>query len=314
MGRGARFRAALRDTGWLIQVNVIIGSMPHEKYREVSPADLDKVMSTIDIPACPAAVTDAMKEAQRDEPDIRRLSNIIATDPGMSATALKLANSPLYGTSSPVAGVRQAADRLGIRNIVCVVVASALRNSITGLPAAWLDKFWKRVGQLSIATAIVARQQYGISPDAAYTYALFHNAGIPLMAKRFTNYISEVLDIPGDGPLLIEAEDYLFPSTHPIIGMLLVRSWGLQPLLGKAICFHHDPEAYDLPDTMLPGGALSLIAAAHVAERLTAEVLGEADREVGPLLYERGVDHLGLSDDDLFDLRQRIAQIVGNDA
>jgi HD-like signal output (HDOD) protein len=29
------------------------------------------------------------------------------------------------------------------------------------------------------------KRQYGISPDAAYTYALFHDAGVPMMMRRF---------------------------------------------------------------------------------------------------------------------------------
>ena len=39
-----------------------------------------------------------------------------------------------------------AGERLGITNVVCVVVASALKASITGLPAAWIYSAgrWRR--------------------------------------------------------------------------------------------------------------------------------------------------------------------------
>lgn len=288
--------------------------MGHEKYHDIAHDDLQKVMSTVDIPACPAAVTEAMQEAQRDEPDIRRLSDIIARDPGMSAAALRLANSALYGSSAPVTGVRKAVDRLGTRNIVCVVVATALRASMTGLPNAWLDRFWKQIGQIAVTAALIARRQYGISPDAAYTYALFHDSGIPLMVKRYPKYEAEVLNARQKGMLLIDAEDQYFPCTHPVVGMLLVRNWGLPPLLGKAVLFHHDPDAYSLSDKILPGGALSLIAVTQVAERLNADVCGETDREVGPALFERAVQHLGLTDDELDELRQRLAQIIDAEA
>lgn len=46
-------------------------------------------MSTIDIPACPGVVTDAMQEAQKDEPDLVRLATLIGSDAGMSAAALR---------------------------------------------------------------------------------------------------------------------------------------------------------------------------------------------------------------------------------
>ena len=80
--------------------------------HELSHEDLQKVMSTIDIPACPIVVTNAMQEAQKDEPDLGNLAKLIGNDAGLSAAALKLANSPLYGSSNRISGVRQAVDRM----------------------------------------------------------------------------------------------------------------------------------------------------------------------------------------------------------
>jgi len=277
--------------------------------RELSPEDLQKVMATIDIPTCPGMVGAAMKEGQKDEPDLVRLAEIISGDPSMTAAALKLANSPLYGTSSPVSSARKAVERLGTKNVLCVVVASALRASITGLPAAWVEQFWKRTMMLALASSMIARRQYGVSADAAYTYALFHDAAIPLMMRRFPNY-GEVLEkCRTERIMLSDMEEQYFPCTHPVVSSLLVRNWGLPSLIGQAIRFHHDKDAYDLPDQTLPGGALSLIAVTHIAERLLGEIL-EEDIEVGDALFARAIGFLGLSDDDLDALRQRVAEAV----
>lgn len=277
--------------------------------HELSPEDLQKVIATIDIPTCPGMVSDAMEEGQKDEPDLLRLAEIISGDAGMSASALKLANSPLFGTSSAVSSVRKAVERLGTKNVLCVVVASALRASVTGLPAAWIEHFWKRTTMLSLASSLIARRQYGISPDAAYTYALFHDAAIPLLMRRFPNY-GEVLEkCRREGIMLNLAEEQYYPCSHPVVGSLLVRNWGLQAILGQAIRFHHEKDAYDLPDRTLPGGALSLIAVTQVAEHLLSEILDE-DIEVGNELFERALDFLGISGDDLDDLRQRVAAAI----
>src|SRR5574343_1588869 len=113
--------------------------------HDLSHEEVQKVITTVEIPNCPVMLTQAMKEAQNAEPDLKRLSEIIGGDPGMSAAALKLANSPLYGSNAPISSVRKAVERLGIQTTVCVVIASALRDSITGLPSAWIEQFWKRV-------------------------------------------------------------------------------------------------------------------------------------------------------------------------
>lgn len=281
---------------------------------ELSHDDVQKVMSTLDIPACPATVNQAMKEAQKDEPNILRLAEIITNDPGMSAAALKLANSPIYGTGQRISSVRRAVERLGVKNIVCVVVASALRASITGLPAAWLESFWKKTAQLAVVASMIARRQYGMSPDAAYTYALFHDAAIPLMMKRFPTY-AEMLDkCRAEGGMLASAESKHFPCTHPIVGSLLVRNWGLPSTLGLAIRFHHEADAYDVSDRTLPGAALSLIAVTQVAEHLINDVQEVDDLEVGVELFGRALAYLGMADDDLDELRGSIEEyLVGGE-
>jgi len=156
----------------------------------------------------------------------------------------------------------------------------------------------------------VARRLYGISPDAAYTYSLFHDAAIPLMMRRFPNY-GEVLEkCRNEGLMLVQAEGDMFPCTHPIIGSLLVRNWGLPPILGQAIRFHHEDDAYDLPDRTLPGGAVSLIAVTQVSEHLLSEILDDCDLEVGAQLFAKALDYLGVSESDLDDLRSRVAEAV----
>ena len=59
----------------------------------LTPEQLEKILSSIDIPLCPAVVSRALLEAQKDDPDLPQLARQVAEDPSMSATALKLANS-----------------------------------------------------------------------------------------------------------------------------------------------------------------------------------------------------------------------------
>ncbi len=272
---------------------------------------LQKVISTIDIPVCPAIVTLAMAEAQKDDPDLPKLANLVASDPGMSAASLKLANSVLYRSRTPVSSARDAVQRLGTQIVVCIVVGIALRATVTGLPTAWLDKFWRRITLVATCSAMVARRQFGISPDAAYTYALFHDAAMPMMMKRFEDYEQLLNTALTQGMMLVDAEEAFFPCTHPIVGSLLVKNWGLPTVLGQAIRFHHEKDSYEVSDRTLPGGALSLIATTQVAEHLVAEALGETDLDVGPELFEKALDYLGISENELDDLRQRVALALG---
>lgn len=280
--------------------------MPQNNLRELSHDDIQKVMSTIDIPSCPGVLALAMKESQKDEPDLGRLADILTEDAGMSAAALKFANSPLFGSGNRVLSVRKAVERLGTKNTVCAVVALALRNSINGLPAAWIEQFWKKTTQVALLSNMIAKRQFGISPDAAYTYALFHDAGIPLMMRRFKQY-GDIMEKTTTlcGSALFEMEEQYFPCTHPIVGWLLVRNWGLPHTMGLAVRFHHDREVFDLPERILPTEAPPLIAVTHVAESLFDELVDGAIEH--DEMFALSIDFLGLSSDDLDDLRQRVA-------
>lgn len=284
-----------------------------ECHHELSSEEIERIFNAISIPACPAMIADVMVEAQRDEPDLSRLARLISADAGMSAIALKLANSPLFRAGSPVSNIHKALERLGIRNTVCVVVSVALRSALQGASSHFIEKFWRKTSTLALAAGLIARRQYGVSPDAAYTYALFHDAGIPLMMSRYPDYENKVGHGLAQGLSVIAAEEAHYPCNHSIIGSLLVRSWGLPAIIGQAIRFHHESDMYQLGESTLPGKALSLIAVTQIAEFLADELDGKTDQEVDNRLFSRALAHFGIAPTDMDDLREAI-EAARNDA
>jgi HD-like signal output (HDOD) protein len=280
--------------------------------HDLSPEDLDKIFSTISIPSCPALVNQVMAEMQKDEPDLRRVAELLVADPSMVAVTLKLANSPLFCAGAQTSSIQHALERLGTRNIGCVVIASALRRAMEGVASKFLEQFWGRASTLAMTAGLIARRQFGVAPDAVYTYALFHNAGQPLMMQRFPKYDQLLAECRKDGRMIHLVEAEFFPCTHPVIGALLVRNWGLPSIVGKAIRFHHEPDLYDLPDATLPGGAVALIAVTHIAEYLSFEIDHEPDLEVGAANLARALAYFGIDDTELDALRELVLRARGN--
>lgn len=275
--------------------------------RELTHDEINQVFSNMDIPSCPAIVSMAMSEAQKDEPDLRKLAAAIEKDVGMSALTLKLVNSPMFRTSQPISLIPVALARLGIRNVVCVVVAAALRNSLKGDDAKWLEKYWSNASLAATIAGMIAKKQMGIAPDTAYTFALFHDSAIPLLRKRFDNYANVVANAIKAKRPLIEVEEEYFPCTHPIVGSLLARNWGLPPIIGQAIRFHHEDDVYELPESVLSGTTLSLIATTHVAERLLTLNEQNNNLEVSDDHFEKAMEHLGISIEELEEIRESLA-------
>ena len=275
----------------------------------LSPEELERVLGSFDIPVCPSQVIQVMTEAQRDEPDMRKLASIISSDVGMAAMTIKLANSALFRGNGAIGTVPQALSRLGVRNIVCVVVAAALKSSMSDLPAAQLERFWNRASTIAVGAGLIAGHLYGISRDTAYTFALFHDAAIPVMMRRFKSYQAMLEDVLAQGWPLAQMEMQRFQCDHAIVGSLLARNWGLSELIAKAIRHHHDYQLYSLPESIIPHEAVSLIAVTQVAEHLAAEILGERDVEVGPL-FSKALRHLGITEQDLQEIHEELVEVL----
>lgn len=270
---------------------------------------LEKVLGSFDIPPCPNQVTQVMFEAQRDDPDTKKLASIIASDVGMAAMTIKLANSALFRGNGPVNTVPQAVARLGMRNIVCVVVAAALRASMSDLPPAQLERFWNRASTIAVGAGLIASRLYGISRDAAYTFALFHDAAIPVMMRRFKSYLAMLDDVLAQGWPLAQMEMQRFQCDHAIVGALLAKNWGLSDLVARAIRHHHDYQVYNLPESVIPHEAVSLVAVTQVAEHLAAEILEERDVEVGPL-FNKALNHLGIGEQELREIHEELVELL----
>ncbi|MEY2632466.1 MAG: hypothetical protein RIR00_1120 [Pseudomonadota bacterium] len=271
----------------------------------LSLQQLDKVFASIEIPACPAIVQQVMGEAQKDEPDLKALSRRIASDVGMAAMTIKLANSPLFRSGNPATSVPQAVARLGTRNVVCVVIAIALRNAVPGLPAAQLEHFWNRATAIANAAGVIARRQHGIAADAAYTFALFHDAAIPVLLRRFSEYGALLDAVKQEGLVLCQEEMRRFHCDHMLVGGLLAKNWGLPPAMAQAIRHHHDPELFRLPPQAISAEALSLVAVTLVAEELLARIEG-SENDVEPELFLAACQHLGIGAEELHELEEEL--------
>lgn len=263
-------------------------------------------LAAIRIPACPAMVTEVLKEARKDEPNFKVLARIISSDVGMSAMAVKLANSPMFGSAARVKSVQQAISRLGTSNILNIIVAAALRSSVDGLPASFLEHFWEMATSRALCAGLLARKHVGIPPEDAYTYGLFQNAAVPVLMQHFSSYAELYANAGEHGDHLVAREREQFHSDHAVVGWLLARNWGLPAKIAAAIQHHHNPERYILPEEELPSNALALIAVTQLAEFLIAE-LGGAAQSMDQRAFEDARTFLGTTDHDLDEFREIVA-------
>lgn len=240
---------------------------------ELQQAQRSGPLREIKIPPCPVLLQRLRAALDLPEPDLAEVQAIAAADVAMSATLLRVANSPVHlGGGQPCVSVGQAMTRLGLRPTAQLMTAFLLRHALP-VHSLHLQRFWERSRLRAQAMALIATQLPGMDPDLAASHGLFCHVGMPVMLQQLRGYGATLVEAAAriDRPF-VATEDANHRSNHAVVGALTVRAWGLAPLLMASVRLHHDFSVF--------GGAgaepevASLVAAGLVAEQLMRRLEG----------------------------------------
>ena len=242
-----------------------------------------------------------MEEMQRPEPDLKRVAQVIQTDPALAGAMLKVVNSPAFGLATKASSVSQAISYLGFRNINSIVSGLALRQAMAS-PVAGLERFWDAAEQVAALCASLTKRIRGIARDQAYTVGLFHDCGIPLLMQRFPAYKDTLVRAnQGEGRSFDQIEQDELGTSHTSVGYFIAKSWHLPEEICRAILMHHSPDTF-LPEQNLSDTTKNFVGLISLAEhihhrRQRIEVDIEWER-MGPMVLK----HFGLDETDYLDL------------
>ncbi|WP_122586808.1 HDOD domain-containing protein, partial [Pseudomonas viridiflava] len=79
--------------------------------------------------------------------------------------------------------------------------------------------------------------------DESYALGLFHDCGIPLMIKRFPDYMTVLESAYANaGPecRVVDTENTAFDTNHSVVGYYTAKSWRLPDHVTEAIANHHN--------------------------------------------------------------------------
>ncbi len=272
---------------------------------ELSTAEAEKLIASVSIPPRPSAVAAVMEEQNSADPNIGRIAKLIAGDVGLSAAMIKTVNSPFYGLRQKVTDIDRAVAILGMKNVGSLVTSLSLRNAIH---ADGLDRFWDGAARTALLAAYLAKH-LGCAPrEDAHLFGLFHDAGIPLLMRRFENY-KETLKLANMSPdrAFTDIEDERHATNHATVGSLLAASWQLPEHMRSAIASHHDPGVFQ---SSLPTESLNLIALTHLAEHIE----GAYSRLSSDTEWDKSgaatLAHLLLSEEQLEEISQDAREVL----
>lgn len=246
----------------------------------VTPIDetLEDSMREIGIPPRPAILDRIAAEMRSADPDFKHLSALISADVGLAAGLLKTANSAYFGHGSRARTVIQALMILGLDIASRAVAGLILRKVFQGTPI--MERFWDASARIARTSGWLVLQlgvRDGVGPDDAYTFGLFRDCGLPILMRRFPDYVSVLGEANADSQrMFTDVEAARYPTNHAVVGSVLAQNWWLPYETTQAIRFHHDALALHAGDGGLSPGSARMTAIAQFAEHLVERVAGRS--------------------------------------
>ena len=230
----------------------------------------------IGIPPRPQILERVAAEIGKDDPDLRKLAQFISADVSISGSLLKTVNSPFYGYRQKVRTIQDALLLLGLATTASTLACIVLHKALPPMPR--LERFWNASARVARISSLLVQHlgvADGVRPEDAYTFALFRDCGIPLMARKFPDYFETLAKANNESECsFTEIEEARHPTNHAFVGSLLAQSWWLPEETSIAIRHHHDFVSLRAGGGALPMASRRLIALAQLAERIDQESTG----------------------------------------
>jgi HD-like signal output (HDOD) protein len=280
--------------------------------QELSAEYIQQVLQGISVPPQPQIMVDLQMEQVMPNPDLRAIAKLIGQDPGLSGALLKLVNSPFFGLTNRIASIQQAVNLLGCNTVINLINAQSIRGELTDEAIVTLNRFWDTAQDVAMTCLTLAKRIGYHSPDEAYTLGLFHNCGIPLMLKRFPNYmivLEEAYASATGERRVVDTENRLLNTNHAVVGYFTAKSWNLPLHLCEAIASHHNALAIFTEDASRDAQLKTLLAILKMAEHICEShlVLGnQPDDHEWQSIEQLVLEYVGLSEYDFESLRESI--------
>jgi len=283
--------------------------------QELSAEQIQQALQGISVPPQPQIMVDLQMEQYMPDPDLEVIARLISQDPGLSGSLLKIVNSPYYGLSNKIASIQRAVNLLGSRSIVNLINAQSIKGEMSDDTIVTLNRFWDTAQDVAMTCLTLAKRTGSQAVDEAYALGLFHDCGVPLMLKRFPDYMNVLEDAyakAGPECRVVDTENSAFHTNHAVVGYYTAKSWRLPEHVTNAIANHHNALAIFSDESARNSPLKNLLAILKMAEHICASyrVLGNqvVDHEwdsIGHLV----LDYVGLSDYDFESLKLSIREL-----
>ncbi|WP_029898242.1 HDOD domain-containing protein [Desulfohalovibrio reitneri] len=215
-------------------------------------AVLDKVR---EVQAMPPAIAKALSLAADPGADLDELARLIEMDPSLTAQLLRVANSGYYAGLRAYSSVREAINRLGSIKVKQILAASGLASR-AGREIKGYDMPAGALLEHSVAAALAAERlgtaTTGETPVYTFTATLLGDIGKLVLGSFLEVDGQAILELSQEEGIPFQlAEEQVLGVSHPEVGAVLLKDWGLPREIVQIVHWRLSPDDAPFRDKAL---------------------------------------------------------------
>ncbi len=196
------------------------------------------------IPQFPEKIIRLQKMINDEKADIKDISMLISSDPGLSADLMKFANSSFYMFPKKIDSILEAIKFLGLRGLNNILYTYGITKvmdkkfRVSEMVDLWAHSFRVAYYSLNLAKKYLSYQDV----EDAYNGGILHDLGKILVLGINPGLEKKINDICHRKEIPVKIiEDLMNGYNHALIGAMMGRKWNFPEKLIEAIEFHHEP-------------------------------------------------------------------------
>lgn len=204
----------------------------------------DSFTKAISFPEVVLQLDDMLNDGVSNTSDFAQL---ISRDPGLTATLLRFANSPLYGFSGEVASIDRAVSLVGMREIRDLALAVSVKTTFDNIPnkIIAMSDFWRHSLCCALSCRRIAEVVRIDRREVLFTAGLLHDIGQLAMFINIPDECTKVLvkaQYREDEVEMFRFERDIIGFDHQAVGIEIAKAWRFPEVLQDTMRYHHVPD------------------------------------------------------------------------
>ena len=188
------------------------------------------------LPTPPGVAVRILEMVDSEATTIADITQVISSDPALTARVMKFISSPLMGLGFSGTTVAEAVARIGMRGTQMIALSFSLvsQKHRTSCPSFNFDSFWSESLGRAVAARSLANHLRGWDPEEAFITGLLARVGQLVFATGTPREYDPVLRGRVHPKLsLEERERKVLGHDHLEMGRRILREWNLPEVVWK---------------------------------------------------------------------------------